>query len=156
MSQETLLEKLKLVKSVTENYTCKDENNKIVVFENVRDLINAYINVKLKFLGFRKDNSVSEMIDNLDVLKYKAYFISSVIKGEILVNNKSKQEIITQIEQNEKIKKVEDSYDYLLRMPIYSLTKEKVQEIKEQITDTKNEIDTLKNTPLEEIWKGDL
>lgn len=156
MSQETLLEKLKLVKSVTENYTCMDENNKIVVFENVRDLINAYINVKLKFLGFRKDNSVSEMIDNLDVLKYKAYFISSVIKGEILVNNKSKQEIITQIEQNEKIKKVEDSYDYLLRMPIYSLTKEKVQEIKEQITDTKNEIDTLKNTPLEEIWKGDL
>ena len=39
-----------------------------------------------------------------------------------------------------KFEKVDDSYDYLLRMPIYSLTKEQYDKLKEDIKLKKAEI----------------
>ena len=56
----TLLEKLKLKKTITENYTVVDENNKIQVFESVKDILNYYIRIKLSYIQKRKDFQIQK------------------------------------------------------------------------------------------------
>jgi DNA topoisomerase-2 len=52
--------------------------------------------------------------------------------------------------------KIDDSYDYLLRMPIYSLTKEMYEKIKEDFTTKKEEIKVLEATDPKDMYLLDL
>merc|ERR1712048_1205069 len=47
-------------------------------------------------------------------------------------------------------------YDYLLKMPIHSLTAEKVAEILQQKEDKEHELNLLRAKPIKEIWREDL
>ena len=71
-------------------------------------------------------------------------------------DKKKKDEIIAQLEKIDKIVKVNDSYDYLLAMQISSLTKEKMEELKKQIEDSKEEWKKIKSTTTEAMWIDDL
>jgi hypothetical protein len=55
-----------------------------------------------------------------------------------------------------KIDKCEDSYNYLLNLSILSLSNEKLLELKKIYNDKKNEIETLTNTTIENLWLKDL
>ena len=71
------------------------------------------------------------------------------------MNNVPKSEILSQIESLN-FDKVDDSYDYLLRMPIYSLTKEIFEKLKLDFSTKKEEIDKLKVTDPKEMYLQDL
>lgn len=47
-------------------------------------------------------------------------------------------------------------YNYLLTMPLWNLTYEKVEEIKKSATDKKNELLMLEKTSIKEMWNADL
>jgi len=51
---------------------------------------------------------------------------------------------------------INKGYEYLLRMPIHSLTAEKVQKIMDEKESKQNELDELKRTPVKTIWLRDL
>ena len=89
-------------------------------------------------------------------LSSKYLFIKGVVDKNIIVSNKKKDDIIKQLEKIEKIQKVDGSYDYLLRIPIYQLTKEKIDELKEEIKNKKAEYDKVKNETIENMWLEDL
>ena len=89
-------------------------------------------------------------------LSSKYLFIKGVVDKTIIVSNKKKDDIIKQLEKIEKIQKVDGSYDYLLRIPIYQLTKEKIEELKEEIKNKKAEYDKVKNETIENMWLEDL
>jgi hypothetical protein len=72
-----------------------------------------------------------------------------------VVNNIPKEDIIIQIEENS-IEKIDDSYDYLLRMPIYSLTKEMFEKLKLEFTQKKDEIEKLKTVQPVDLYLSDL
>ena len=54
------------------------------------------------------------------------------------------------------IVKVQDSYDYLLKMPIYTLTLEKIQELNTLLSEKTNELKTLESKSPQQIWLEDL
>lgn len=155
-SDEELFDLFKLTNYATENYTCIDENNKVFPANTAEEILERYISVKLHYTEQRKLYLLQKMRDDLSVLLSKAFFIMSVIKGDILINNKKKNEIEEQIKQFDKIITVDDSYDYLLRMPLYSLTKEKVEEIKELVKKTKENISLTESITSKDLWIQDL
>jgi DNA topoisomerase-2 len=55
-----------------------------------------------------------------------------------------------------KLEKIDDSYDYLLRMPIYSLTKEMYEKLKEDFVAKKEEIKILEETDPKDMYMLDL
>jgi hypothetical protein len=71
------------------------------------------------------------------------------------VNNKPKEEIIRQIDAFI-LDKIEGNYDYLLRMPIYSLTKEMFDKLKEDFKLKKEEIVKLKLVDPKNMYIDDL
>ncbi len=67
----------------------------------------------------------------LNILLIEVNLLKSIIDGKLKINNIPKDQIITGIESL-KLDKIDDSYDYLLRMTIYSLTKEMYEKLKEE------------------------
>lgn len=155
-SDDTVLDKMKLIKKVSENYTCMDENNKIRVFGSATEILDAFIDIRLEYFTKRKTSQLASIKNSLRILASKYIFINSVIQGKIEVNNKKKQEITEQIEQVENIRPSEGSFDFLLRMPIYSLTEEKVQELLKAIQEGKAEYGVVSKTDETAMWNNDL
>ena len=52
--------------------------------------------------------------------------------------------------------KYEGNYDYLLRMPVYSLTDEKLTELLNLIKEQKAKLDKTISLKLEEMWTNDV
>ncbi|CAG7579850.1 MAG: putative DNA topoisomerase [uncultured marine phage] len=155
-SDEQMYVKFKLKASVTENYTTIDENNRIRVFSGANEIFIDYFKVRMEYFNTRKGHLIDNMNYELDLLNSKFIFIKSVIDGTIVINNTTKKNIVDQIEKNVKIIKVEDNYDYLLRMPLYSLTKEKLIELKAKIKSIKEELTIYKGKTLENLWIEDI
>ena len=77
------------------------------------------------------------------------------LEKKIKIENRKRTRLV------EKIKKLgfpefSDSYDYLLGMPLWNLTFEKVEELKKQRNLKQIEFDNLKSKTIETIWLGEL
>lgn len=153
---ESLNKVFKLVKSLPENFTCIDENNRAKTFETVQDILDNFIDIRLKFYQKRKDYLLKTMVDKLTQLASKYYFIKGVVDEDIIVSKKTKKDVISQIEKIERIKPINGSYEPLLAMQISSLTKEKMEELKKLIEDGKDEYKKIKGTTIQDMWLADL
>lgn len=154
--ERKLYETLHLVKSLPEVLCCIDENNRVKEFSNVQEILDMFIDIRLKFYQKRKDWLIDDLKKKLAKLASKYYFIKGVVDGTIIVNKRKKDNVIEQLEKIEKICKIDGSYDYLLAMQISSLTAEKMEELKKQIEDGKEEYKTVKSTTVQDMWLADL
>lgn len=155
LDDEKLIKLLKLEESETENFTTLDETGKLKIFERVEDIISYFVNFRLGYYQKRKDFMLNKMQHDLRVLGNRGKFIKLILEGKIVVNNKLKEEIIKQIETFS-LDKIDGDYDYLLRMPIYSLTKEMFEKLKEDFKIKKEEIEKLKGVQPKDMYLDDL
>jgi DNA topoisomerase II len=132
-----------------------DENYKLKKFNSPEDIIDYFYDIRMNFYDKRK----SYLIEKLDKEKSYIYnrikFIRYVISDKIKIYRQPKSKIEESLE-NLKIDKFNDSYDYLLSMPIYSLTKEKMLELKNSYDKKKEELEIIKNKEIKNMWMDDL
>lgn len=152
---EKIFEKLKLIRRVSENFTCIDEDNKIREFNSIDEIFEAYISIRLNYYDKRKQYLIDKLEKELNFLSNRAKFIYYVIKGEISINNRSKNDIETQC-SNKKLDKIDDKYDYLLNMNLWSLTKEKLSELKLKLDEKNKELKDVVETTINDMWIKDL
>ena len=153
---DALCKVFKLVKSLPEQYNCIDAESHVREFSSAKDILDNFIDIRLKFYQKRKDYLLKTMVDKLTQLASKYYFIKGVVDGQIVVSKRKKDNIVAQLEKFDKIKKVNGSYDYLLAMQIYNLTQEKMEELKKLIEDGKDEYKKTKATTIQDMWLADL
>lgn len=155
LDDERLIKLLKLEEYITEIYTTLDENGKLKIFESVEEIVNYFVRFRLGYYHKRKEFMLNKMQHELTVLANRGKFIKAILDGKIIVNNVPKSTLISNIEAFGLVK-IEDSYDYLLRMPIYSLTIELYEKLKEDFKSKKEEIEVLKNTDPKNMYLLDL
>ena len=145
-----------MVDSITENYTSLNENNKVIEYQSIYEIIDNYYDVRLEYYEKRKKHLIKELSKRI-VENYSKYlFIKGVIEKTILISNIDDEKIIEQLEKIEKIQKINDSYDYLLNMPMKSITKAQYEKLKAEIKSMKDELLKLKETDIKDMWKEDL
>ena len=154
--ERKLYEVFHLVKSLPETLCCIDENNRVEEFSSIQDILDKFISLRLKYYQKRKDYLIEEMKNTLIKLASKYYFIKGICENTIVVNKRKKENIVAQLEKIEKIHKVDGSYDFLLVMPIHSLTHEKMEELKQQIDEKKEEYKKTRDMAIEDMWLSDL
>jgi len=150
-----ILEDLRLVKTISENYTCTNENNTIIEFDSDSQILNYFIDVRLKFYNKRKKYLLDKINSDIIVVENKVKFIHAVVADTSIVVNKKKTEIEKYL-LLEKYNKIDDSYDYLLRMPIYSLTSDKINELEKELKHLQKEITSLESKTPKKLWIEDL
>lgn len=151
-TEDDLLQMLKLVKRVSENYTVIDENNKIRLFESALDILTHFTAVKLQYVAKRKQNQLDNLRTEIDVASSKYHFIEAIVSGVLVVGNRKKADIIADLESLKSVIKVNDSYDYLLNMNILSLTEERMVQLKNSIKANHDAMKALESTTESDIW----
>ena len=155
LNESNILKKLKLVEYETENFTTLDEHGKLKIFNSPEEILNYFVNFRLTYYVKRKEFNLNKLRDELKVLANKGKFIKAILDNKLEIKNKPKNIIIESI-INLKLDQIDDSYDYLLRMPIYSLTQELFEKLKLDYTAKKEEIVVLENTEPKTMYLNDL
>lgn len=156
MNDEQLMTKLKLIKKVSENYTCINAENKVQVFENAKDILDYYINIKLQYLQKRKDYMVQKIEQDIRLDMSKYLFIQAIVTEKLIINKRKKAQIEQDLNSYENIIERDGSYDYLLNMAIHSLTEERMEKLKQEIENKKAELDKLNSSSINDIWLSEL
>ena len=154
-NDEKLIKMFKLEEASTEIFSTLDENGKLLIFEKTSEIIEYFVNFRLSYYHKRKAFMLAKMNHDLKILSNRGRFIKAILDEKLKINNVSKALIIEGlVEMN--LDKIDDSYDYLLRMPIYSLTKELFEKLKEDFTTKKGEIKKLEETDPKDMYLDDL
>ncbi|KGO74230.1 DNA topoisomerase II, eukaryotic-type [Penicillium italicum] len=183
---EGLEEKFKLSKSIaTTNLVAFDPEGRITKYATVDDILKEFYVVRLKYYERRKQFQLSDLQRELEKLSNQARFVQMIIDGKLVISKKKKPVLITELKEKgfKPIAKVADasklgedepvveeeeesddndtevissSFDYLLGMPMWSLTQERVEKLRRQIGDKETEIDVLIKLSKEDIWTHDL
>lgn len=156
LSDEQLLDKLKLIKTVSENYTCTDEYNKIKVLESPEEIIDSYYNIKLEFTQKRKDYILNELNHKISIAESKYNYITAVIEDKIILKNKTKLQILAQIKSLNNIIELDGSYNYLINMPMHSVSKDTLNQLLDDVKKFNQEYKELESKSVEQIWLDEL
>lgn len=162
IEKSTLEKELKLTKSFSiNNMYLFDESCTPVKYSNTTDILLDFCDIRLEYYEKRRMYTIAQLEKELDILKAKVRFIDEYIHGALEFNNKSKSFIVELLEKKLYPKHESESgstkdYDYLVRLPLISLTKEKIEELKKQTRDKEAHLTTLKNTTAKQLWRHDL
>jgi DNA gyrase/topoisomerase IV subunit A len=155
ITDEKIIKIFKLEEYSTEIFSTLDEFGKLKIFENTSDIIRYFVNFRLEYYHKRKEFMLNKMRHDLKVLSNRGRFIKAILDEKLKVNNVSKPDIIKGIEEMN-LELIDGNYDYLLRMPIYSLTKELFEKLKADFTAKKAEIKVLEETDPKDMYLLDL
>lgn len=111
----------KLNANVTENLTTLDEFGKLKIFDSIHDIIKYFTDYRIKFYQIRKDLKLEELNYKMLILENKLRFIQLILDKKLKINNIKKIDIINDLIKLNFVKH-EDTYNYLLDIPIHSLT----------------------------------
>ncbi|KAK6537718.1 DNA topoisomerase 2 [Orbilia ellipsospora] len=182
--KEGLEARFKLTKTAaTTNMVAFDSQGRLTRYESPEDILKEFYFVRLKLYQTRKDYALNELNKQLRKLTNQARFVQMIIKKELVVSNKKRAILIAElrshkfdiisnkkeaddagetepiVEENEDTPGedgVSDGYNYLLGMPIWSLTKEKVEKLLAECKAKEEEIDILAKRSPKDLWREDI
>ncbi|KAI0757603.1 type II DNA topoisomerase [Daedaleopsis nitida] len=169
----------------TGNMVCFDFDGKIKKYNSPEEIIEDFYPKRLAYYQKRKDYLANDLQNQLDKLNNQARFVQMIVDKELVVANRRKADIVAELRKQEfrpfsKVAKAkaagetedvveedeEDEsagagtgltdYDYLLGMAIWSLTKEKIEKLKQQAKEKESELLTLLALTPNQIWQSDL
>ena len=155
ITKDRLANLLKIHSQETENLTTIDEFGKLKIFSKAEDIVTHFVKIRLQFYHRRKAYLLDKLGRELLIISNKARFINDIIQGKLKVNNVAKDIIVKYLDDN-KYDRVDGSYTYLLSMPIYSLTKERFEELLKQKADKEAEIESTNKTEPKHMYISDL
>lgn len=149
-----ILNKLKLVKKLSENFTCIDENNKIVNFETLEGMLDAWYKVRIQFNDLRKQSVLAKLNSDYDYTQARAKFITGVVEGKIELRNKKEAEIMQMTEQYDST--LLEHAKQFLGLPMRVLTSEEIEKLNAKAATLANEITEYSKKTFEDILLDDL
>ena len=141
----------------TTNMHIFDENEKLRKYNNVKEIINNYYDVRLSLYNTRKNYLIDAISKELVILKNKKQYIEELLNDTIDLRKKKKDVLIKLLEDKgyDKIEN-DDEYKYLLKMSMDSVTEENVEKIKGDYDKKNNELELIKTKTIETMWHEEL
>jgi DNA topoisomerase-2 len=139
----------------TNNMYLFNSNCQIKKYGSPIDILKEFYGVRLEYYGKRKEHLLNVLADDQKVLENKIRFITEVTT-EVIVVHKLKKAELEAVLTERKYYRHEDSFDYLLRIPIYNLTIDKVDALKKELADLLEKINGIKKLTSQKWWESDL
>lgn len=159
LTRDQVIKLFKLQTSVTENFTCMDENNKIFEAVTPTEILTRYVRIKLDFMNKRK----TLILNNLNIKMSKdqsiLWLVNKVINNEIDFKKLKASDLNKLFNQNELYQDPNDSqegFGYLHRIPMGKMVKEEVKSLEEKIKQTKQEIKQTEKTTIQDMWSTNI
>jgi DNA topoisomerase-2 len=131
------------------------KKNKIIEFNDDAEIITEFIRVRLKYYTKRKNRIIEKLKQQIVVNENKVRFITAVIDDSSVVSGKTKKQLEAWLKKEE-FDMVDESYNYLINMPIYSLTTDRVKDLNKQLVSLQKELDSTSKKTNKKMWLEDL
>ena len=140
----------------TNNMHLFNEKEQLRKYENVYDIVDGYYGVRYSYYVKRKDYLISKLINELKVLSAKARFIQYNLDDKIDLRKKSKTQINSIMEKFEFELGDSGDYNYLVKMPMDSVSKENVEKLMKEHENKKTELESIQSSSIEAMWLKEL
>lgn len=130
-------------------------NSHIKKYENIEEIIDDYMLTRIKGYENRKKYQLEKLQEDIKILSNKFRFIEMIIRNELIINNRAYKDIIKDLEENKFIL-INESYEYLINMKLYQLTKEKMDELETNLFQKRHEYETLMHMSETNMWLNEL
>jgi DNA topoisomerase-2 len=156
MSNDAIEKTLKLATSVsTSNMHMFNAECKLHKYESVAEIIDDFYGVRMETYAKRKANQVQVMEQKLVKLSNRAKYIMGNLNDTIDLRRKTNEAVAALLE-SKGFDRIDGDYKYLTKMPMDSVTKENVEAILKEKTDTEETLEILKATSCEQMWMREL
>jgi DNA topoisomerase-2 len=148
-----------------------DAEGRIKKYATTLDIIDDFYSLRLEFYHKRKAWLLQQLEAEHRRLENRVRFITEIIQGKLKISNRKRADIIQELSKSGFStfgKGVDDGYstdednvstkgyDYLLSMPLWNLTMEKVQQLQQARDGKRQELDALLEKSAVDLWQEDL
>ncbi|KAF9258616.1 DNA topoisomerase II [Marasmius fiardii PR-910] len=180
--EKGLIEYFKLTSKITtSNMICFDFDGKIRKYDSPEEMLEEFYPKRLEYYQKRKDFLASELQNAFERLSNQARFVQMIVDKKLTVSGRKKADIVVDLRSHnfrpfpkKKVKATADQedageeveeeeeegpntdFDYLLSMPIWNLTREKIEKLRQQGAEKEAELVAVLNRSPKDMWRIDL
>jgi len=130
---------------------------KLKKYETVYDIINDYMNERMRMYTTRKGYMINALERELMVLSNKAKYITENLKGTIDLRRKKKEQIRTMlVEKKYDVIDDDNDFKYLVKMPMDSVSEENVERLLNDKDVKSKELEIVRETTERQMWLKEL
>ena len=137
------------------NMNLFNEKEKLTHYTKPHEIIDDFIAKRIGYYDTRKQHIIQVLEKDLVLLENKYKYIQQVLEDTIDLRKKTTEQIYTILENLDYVK-IEDSFNYLIKMAMDSVSIENVETLKKQYHTKQKELDVIRKTPIEESWINEL
>lgn len=146
---------LKLTKNINlTNMHCFASDGNLKKYTNINDIMNEFYEFRLEAYQKRKDNLIKVIKEKIEIDSSKAKFIAAVITNKLKLYKLEDNKITSELDKMKLYKK--EGYDYLLNIPMRGMTKSKINDLENKISEFKKELSKLSKLSNKDLWINDL
>ena len=147
---------LKLTTTIsTTNMHLFDQNIKLHKYENVKEIIDAFYLIRLEFYEKRKTYLINELREKMTKLSNRAKYLQGNLSNEIDLRKKTNSQVNELLEMMN-FDKINESFDYLIKLPMNSVTNENIEKIMRERDETQLVLNELTIKSVNDIWYEEL
>ena len=146
----------------TSNMHMYSSTNRITKFATVAEIEEEHFRARFAAYVLRKKHLLKVLEHELLVIKSKARFVESKLKGEIVIDDVSFDEAMLKLEGAgfPKLGKTFDDvdlrYDYVTRLNMFDVTSERVAKLRKEVESKSLKLSELEKTSVSDTWVGEL
>jgi DNA topoisomerase-2 len=142
----------------TSNIHLFDARGILKKYNNIIEIIDEYFITRLELYQVRKNYLIDKLTNELIVIENKVRFIRELLskpKPTINLCNMEDDAVYKLLSDKEYIL-IDGNYNYLIGLPMYSVTKKKVIELENKFESKKIELEDIKASTIENMWLHEL
>jgi DNA topoisomerase-2 len=132
-----------------------NHEEKLVHYNTIHEICDDFIVQRLRYYDIRKEYLLSVLTKEIEVLKNKYNYIQEILEETLDLRKKSTTEICSILSQKG-YSKIDDSYNYLIKMTMDSVCEENVKHLKGQYTDKEAEYKEIESVTIQDLWSKEL
>jgi DNA topoisomerase-2 len=161
----------------TSNLVCFDHLGRIKKFAEPAEILREFYDLRLAYYQRRKDWLAGQLTLEWTRLDNRVRFITEIVEGRLVVQNRKRADILAELrakayhadtkaseggaEAEGEAEPPQDDgpasgYDYLLRMPIASLTRERIELLRRERQEREDALNGLLSRSPKDLWRADL
>jgi DNA topoisomerase-2 len=139
----------------TSNIHLFNINGQIQKYNSIEEILREFYNIRLVYYDKRKNYLLEKYDIEVMFLQAKYNFINVVNLKKISMRKQTEEQVIKYLEM-EKYPKKDNSYLYLLNLPMRTMTLDQMNKLKNEIEKIKKNIQTLQEKSNKDLWIDDL
>jgi DNA topoisomerase-2 len=143
------------------NMVLFDGEGKIQRYDTVLDIMDEFAAVRLKYYKSRLEFMIKKLTSERDFLSNRARFVAMIVGNELQISGRETHAIVTDLTSFEfqkfgETEPPKSGFEYLLKMPIASLTKERKEALELEMKMKSQDLSRLQALTPQQMWLADL